>query len=59
MGLTAEKSMPLYTPEAFRFKYDVVYTNVQASGAYRGYGATQGLSLIHIWRGSILHTRKN
>ena len=43
VGLTAEKSMPLYTPEAFRFKYDVVYTNVQASGAYRGYGATQGI----------------
>ena len=43
VGLTAEKSMPLYTPEAFRFRYDVVYTNVQASGAYRGYGATQGI----------------
>ena len=29
--------------EAFRFKYDVVYTNIMSSGAYRGYGATQGI----------------
>ena len=29
--------------EAFRFSYDVVYTNHQAAGAYRGYGATQGI----------------
>ena len=28
---------------AFRFSYDVVYTNHQAAGAYRGYGATQGI----------------
>lgn len=26
-----------------RFSCDVVYTNVQAAGAYRGYGATQGI----------------
>ena len=29
--------------EAFRFAYDVVYTNIMSAGAYRGYGATQGL----------------
>ena len=29
--------------EAFRFSYDVVYTNVMSAGAYRGYGATQGI----------------
>jgi CO/xanthine dehydrogenase Mo-binding subunit len=29
--------------EAHRFSYDVVYTNLQAAGAYRGYGATQGI----------------
>ena len=29
--------------EAYRFGYDVVYTNLQAAGAYRGYGATQGI----------------
>ena len=45
VGLSGHKSIPLYTrnQEAFRFSYDVVYTNVQAAGAYRGYGATQGL----------------
>ncbi len=45
VGLSGHKSIPLYTGglEAFRFAYDVVYTNVQAAGAYRGYGATQGI----------------
>ncbi len=45
VGLSVHKSIPLYTGglEAFRFGYDVVYTNMQSSGAYRGYGATQGL----------------
>jgi len=45
VGLSGHKSIPLYNKyqEAFRFSYDVVYTNVQAAGAYRGYGATQGL----------------
>ena len=44
VGLSGHKSIPLYTGglEAFRFAYDVVYTNVQSAGAYRGYGATQG-----------------
>lgn len=44
VGLSGHKSIPLYsTPEAFRFRYDVVYTNVMSAGAYRGYGATQGI----------------
>lgn len=42
VGLSGHKSIPLYDPEAFRFSYDVVYTNTMAAGAYRGYGATQG-----------------
>ena len=44
-GLSGHKSIPLYTGglEAFRFGYDVVYTNTMAAGAYRGYGATQGI----------------
>ncbi len=44
VGLSGHKSIPLYSAnmEAHRFAYDVVYTNVQAAGAYRGYGATQG-----------------
>ena len=45
VGLSGHKSIPLYTGslEAFRFGYDVVYTNLQSAGAYRGYGATQGI----------------
>lgn len=46
VGLTGHKSIPIYTPEAFRFRYDVVYTNLQSAGAYRGYGATQGLFAV-------------
>ena len=47
VGLSGHKSIPLYrTPEAFRFRYDVVYTNVMSSGAYRGYGATQGIFAV-------------
>lgn len=46
VGLSGHKSIPIYTPEAFRFAYDVVYTNYQSSGAYRGYGATQGLFAV-------------
>ncbi len=45
VGLSGHKSIPLYTGglEAFQFGYDVVYTNTMAAGAYRGYGATQGI----------------
>ena len=45
VGLSGHKAIPLYTGglEAYRFRYDVVYTNLQAAGAYRGYGATQGI----------------
>lgn len=48
VGLSGHKSIPLYTGslEAFRFAYDVVYTNQQAAGAYRGYGATQGIFAV-------------
>ena len=48
MGLSGHKSIPLYTGnlEAFRFAWDVVYTNHQSSGAYRGYGATQGIFAV-------------
>ncbi|HEY5556341.1 xanthine dehydrogenase family protein molybdopterin-binding subunit [Acetobacterium sp.] len=42
--LTGHKSIPLYgKAQAYRFGYDVVYTNKMSSGAYRGYGATQGI----------------
>ena len=48
VGLSGHKSIPLYTGglEAYRFGYDVVYTNLQAAGAYRGYGATQGIFAV-------------
>ena len=48
VGLSGHKSIPLYTNnlEAFRFAYDVVYTNRQSAGAYRGYGATQGIFAV-------------
>ncbi|MBO5128002.1 MAG: molybdopterin-dependent oxidoreductase, partial [Clostridia bacterium] len=48
VGLSGHKSIPLYTGslEAFRFSYDVVYTNVESAGAYRGYGATQGIFAV-------------
>ncbi|MBQ8186945.1 MAG: molybdopterin-dependent oxidoreductase, partial [Clostridia bacterium] len=48
VGLSGHKSIPMYTGslEAFRFGYDVVYTNQQAAGAYRGYGATQGIFAV-------------
>lgn len=47
VGLSGHKSIPLYgSLEAHRFTYDVVYTNVMAAGAYRGYGATQGIFAV-------------
>ena len=47
VGLSGHKSIPLYSSaEAFRFTYDVVYTNHMSAGAYRGYGATQGLFAV-------------
>jgi len=48
VGLSGHKSIPLYTGslESFRFAYDVVYTNVESAGAYRGYGATQGIFAV-------------
>lgn len=47
VGLTGHKSIPIYgKAEAYRFVYDVVYTNVMSAGAYRGYGATQGFFAV-------------
>ena len=47
VGLSGHKSIPLYgNAKAFRFVSDVVYTNVMSAGAYRGYGATQGLFAV-------------
>mgnify|MGYP004465217457 FL=1 len=47
VGLSGHKSIALYRhTEAYRFAFDVVYTNVQTAGAYRGYGATQGIFAV-------------
>lgn len=47
VGLSGHKSIPLYRDlDAYRFTYDVVYTNVMSAGAYRGYGATQGIFAV-------------
>ena len=47
VGLTGHKAIALYRNlEAYNFDYEVVYTNVQAAGAYRGYGATQGIYAV-------------
>lgn len=46
VGLSGHKSIPMYRTEAFRFQYEVVYTNHMSAGAYRGYGATQGIFAV-------------
>lgn len=47
IGLAGHKSLPLYNHvKASRFSYDVVYTNTMRAGAFRGYGATQGLFAV-------------
>lgn len=47
VGLSGHKSIPLYgKAKAYRFNYDVVYTNTMSAGAYRGYGATQGIFAV-------------
>lgn len=44
VALSGTKSLSMYYGfEAHRFAYDVVYTNRLSAGAYRGYGATQGI----------------
>lgn len=47
VGLSGHKSIPLYgKAKGFRFRFEVVYTNVMSAGAYRGYGATQGIFAV-------------
>ena len=56
VGLSGHKSIALYRhTEAYRFAYDVVYTNMQAAGAYRGYGATQGLFAVESAADELAH----
>jgi len=47
VGLSGHKSISLYPKlESWRFSFDVVYTNHMGRGAYRGYGATQGIFAV-------------
>lgn len=56
VGLSGHKSMALYRHmEAYRFSYEVVYTNMQAAGAYRGYGATQGIFAVESAADELAH----
>ncbi len=56
VGLSGHKSIPLYgSLQAHRFSYDVVYTNKMSSGAYRGYGATQGIFAVETAVNELAH----
>ena len=56
VGLSGHKSIALYRhTEAYRFAYDVVYTNMQAAGAYRVYGATQGIFAVESAADELAH----
>ena len=43
VGLAGHKAMTIYnSAKAYKFDFDVLYSNTMGAGAYRGYGATQG-----------------
>ena len=47
VGLVGTKSISLYgSLKAARFSSEVVYSNTMGAGAYRGYGATQGIFAV-------------
>lgn len=47
IGLSGHKSISLYNQaNAFRFNWTTVYTNTTPAGAFRGYGATQGIFAV-------------
>ena len=59
VGLSGHKSIPLYSKiPTHRFSYDVVYTNVMSAGAYRGYGATQGIFALESIIDELAHELK-
>ncbi|MDO5337186.1 MAG: molybdopterin-dependent oxidoreductase [Eubacteriales bacterium] len=56
VGLSGHKSIALYRHlDAYRFSYDVVYTNRMSAGAYRGYGATQGIFAVECAADELAH----
>ncbi len=57
VGLTATKTLSLYGRiPAQKFSFDVVYTNKVPSGAYRGFGAPQGVFAIESIIDELAHT---
>ncbi len=47
VGLAGHKGISMYGPlKASRFTAEVVYTNTMSGGAFRGYGATQGIYAV-------------
>lgn len=43
VGLAGHKAMTIYNKaKAYKFDYEVIYSNTMGAGAFRGYGATQG-----------------
>lgn len=57
VGLTATKTLSLYGRiPAQKFSFDVVYTNKVPSGAYRGFGAPQGVFAVESIIDELAHT---
>ena len=46
VGLSGHKSIPLYSSAEAHRLHTMLYTNHMAAGAYRGYGATQGIFAV-------------
>lgn len=45
---TGSKSLPIYRCENVLFEAKIVYTNLPVAGAFRGYGAPQGLFALNV-----------
>ncbi|MCK4579494.1 MAG: molybdopterin-dependent oxidoreductase [Candidatus Marinimicrobia bacterium] len=48
MSVAAQKTLSLYKAPHLRVVGNSVYTNLSVAGAYRGYGATQGLFALEV-----------
>ncbi len=59
VGLSGHKAISLYGKlDAYRFDADVVYTNLQPAGAFRGFGATQGIHALESAVDELAHKLK-
>ncbi|MEW6278477.1 MAG: molybdopterin cofactor-binding domain-containing protein [Candidatus Eremiobacterota bacterium] len=52
---TGSKSLPLYRCDNVEFEATVVYTNLPVAGAFRGYGAPQGLFAQEVHLDEVAH----